>query len=275
MNEDTRRRNDPKSAYLREALLDLAYDVSSYLRQSARKTVRVSAALLIAASLAACGPGAPNQIATSAAVQPLAQEIRQGLPTQPGLYSIVPNTLGRDAQGVYHFAWRRPGDPAGAQTQASASLLRLAQGATPQLVMPGQGDPILMLPPDASVPLVDTADALLAGNAYSSGYYPMWHPFYGGGYRGIGYYDPPTRSVSTNTSVDGSTVSTSPAPAAQRVVGLSRAVSGQAGGTGSGVAATNKSGASTSTTNHGGAAAAKSSSFSSGTASSSSSSSSS
>jgi hypothetical protein len=266
MNHLSRDPGDVRTLLLREALLDLAQDVRSYLRQNAKRAVRVSAALLIAASLAACGPSAPNQIGTS--VQPLAQEIRQGLPTQPGRYAIVPNTLGRDAQGVYHFAWRRPGDPAGASTLASASLLRLAQSATTELEIPAQGDPILYLPSDAAVPLVDSAAALAGGNAYSGGYYPIWHPFYGG-YRGIGYYDPPTRAVSTSGTVDGATVSSSPAPAAQRVVGLSRAVSGKAGGTGSGVAATNKSGATVSTIDHGGAAAAKASSFSAGAASSS------
>jgi hypothetical protein len=265
MNDAFGRSADPRRALLREALLDLAYDASSYLRQNAKRAVRVSAALLIAASLAACGPSAPNQLGT--AVQPLAQEVRQGLPTQPGRYTIVPNTLGRDAQGVYHFAWQRPGNPAGGSTSASASLLRLAQGATTELEIPVQGDPILYLPPNASIPLVDSAAALAGGNAYSGGYYPIWHPFYGG-YRGLGYYDPPARTVSTSGTVDGATVSTSPAPAAQRVVGLSRAVSGKAGGTGSGVAATNKSGASVSTIDHGGAAAAKASGFSAGAASS-------
>jgi hypothetical protein len=250
---------EDRSAFLREALLDLAYDVSSYLRQNARRAVRVSAALLIAASLAACGPSGPNQLG---AVQPLTREIRQGLPTQPGRYPIVPNTLGRDSQGIYYFGWRRPGDSSGTATNARASLLRLAQGAASELEIPVQGDPILYLPPDVAVPLVDSADAMYSGNAYSSGYYPLWHPFYGG-YRGIGYYDPPVRTASASGSIDGSHVSSSPAPASERVVGLSRAVSGRAGGTGSGVAATNKSGASTAT-NHGGAAAAKSSSFSSG-----------
>jgi hypothetical protein len=257
--------NDEKgSSVLREALLDLAYDVSSYLRQHARRAVRVSAALLIAASLAACGPSGSNQLG---AVQPLAREIRQGLPTQPGRYTIAPNTLGRDSQGVYYFAWRRPGDLSSAATNASASLVRLAEAPTAELEMPAQGDPILYLPPDAAIPLVDSSDALYSGNAYGGGYYPFWHPFYGG-YRGIGYYDPLVRTASTSGSIDGAHVSTSPAPASERVVGLSRAVSGRAGGTGSGVAATNKSGASTSI-NHGGAAAAKSSGFSSGAASSS------
>ena len=41
-------------AEIRQRLLDLALDARSYLRQNARPAVRVSAALLLAASLAAC-----------------------------------------------------------------------------------------------------------------------------------------------------------------------------------------------------------------------------
>jgi hypothetical protein len=249
---------------LHEALLDLAYDVSSYLRHHARATVRVSAALLVAASLAACGPSPATPGTAYSAVQPLTQEVRLGLPNQPGRYPIVPGSLGRDAQGVYHFAWRRPGDPSSVQNYASASLVQLAQGTTSELAVPAQGNPSLYLPPDAAIPLVSSANDLrtpVPGGG--GGYYPLWHPFYGG-YRGPGYYDPPSGTVAASGTVDGARVSSAPAPPAQRTVGLSRAVSGRAGGTGSGVAATNKSGATTSGVDHGGAAAAKSGSFSAG-----------
>ncbi len=266
MNDSNQPVDASGAASLREALLDLAFDVSSYLRHNARRAVRVSAALLIAASLAACGPSGSAQSGSYPAVQPLAQEIRRGLPTQPGRYLVVPNTLGRDAQGVYHFSWRRPGDPAGTQYSASTSLLRLAQGPANEIDIPAVGDPTLYLPSDASIPLVNSADEILSGYNSGGGYYSTWHPFYGG-YRGVGYYDPPTRTASGG-SVDGAKVSTSPAPSSERVVGLSRAVSSRAGGTGAGTAATNKSGASTSSVDHGGAAAAKSGSFSAGHASS-------
>lgn len=266
---DDRRRE----AMLREALLDLAYDVSSYLRHHTRATVRVSAALLLAASLAACGPSAAIPNATNGTVQPLAQEVRLGLPTQPGRYPIVPGSLGRDAQGVYSFAWRRPGDPASVQNNASASLIQLAQGAASELDVPTQGNPTLYLPADASIPLINSANDLRT-TAPSGGYYPLWRPFYGG-YHGPGYYDPPSGTIASSGTVDGARVSAAPAPPSSRVVGLSHAVSGQAGGTGAGTAATNKSGASTTSVDHGGAAAAKSSSFSAGHSSSSSGSSSS
>jgi hypothetical protein len=250
-------------ALLREALLDLAYDVSSYLRHHARATVRVSAALLLAASLAACGPSAAAPGATNGVVQPLAQEVRLGLPSQAGRYPIAPGSLGRDARGVYYFAWRRPGDPASVQNNASASLIRLAQGATSELDVSAQGDPTLYLPSDVSIPLVGSANDLRTMGSGGGGYYPLWHPFYGG-YRGPGYYDPPSGTVASSGSVDGARVSAAPAPPSQRVVGLSHAVSGQAGGTGSGTAATSKSGAPISSIDHGGAAAAKASSFSAG-----------
>ena len=247
---------------IREALLDLAYDVSSYLRHHARATVRVSAALLLAASLAACGPSAPSPVIPNAAVQPLSQEIRLGLPTQPGRYSVVPGSLGRDAQGVYHFAWNQPS--ATTPNLASASLVQLAQGAATELEVPPQGNPTLYLPPNTGVPLVNSANDLRTPVASSGGYgYPLWYPFYGG-YRGLGYYDPPTRTVVGTGAVNGATISTSPAPPSQRAVGLARAVSGQAGGTGSGVAASNKSGASTSAAEPAGVTAPKSSGFSGG-----------
>jgi hypothetical protein len=253
-----------KPDILREALLDLAYDAHSYLRHHAKSAVRVSAALLIAASLAACSPSGAPQALTASSIAPLATEVRSGLPTAPGHYPIVNGSLGRDQQGVYHFAWRMPSDPASTQNLASASLVQLAQGPTSEVEIPTQGDPILTLPADASIPLINSQDDLRNGSAYG-GFYPYWHPFYGG-YRGLGYYDPPARTVS-GTSVDGASVSKSPAPAASRVVGLSRAVSGKAGGSGAGTAATTKSGApvsAVSSAKSSGAAAAKAGSFSAG-----------
>src|SRR3954467_8114441 len=79
-------------------LLDLAEDASLYLRRSADPSVRVAAALLLAASLAACAPGswpyAPASAPVAApAVPPLAQEIREGLPTAPGIYPVSPSSL--------------------------------------------------------------------------------------------------------------------------------------------------------------------------------------
>lgn len=248
-------------ARVHEALLDLAYDVSSYLRHHARPGVRIAAALLLAGSLAACGGSSAS--APISNVAPLQQEVRLGLPPAPGRYAVIDGTLGRDVQGVYHFAWRRPDEPATARHPASVSRIRLGQAPTPSLEVPAQGDPILYLPANAGIPLVSSAGDLLTptpGGGYGARSY--WYPFWGSSYRGIGYYDPPVRT-STGGSINGATMSSSPRSFAERTVGLSRAVSGRAGGTGSGTAATAKSGASFSSS-HGGAAAAKAGSFSAG-----------
>lgn len=249
----------------REALLDLAYDASSYLRRHAQSAVRVSAALLIAASLASCGSSATAIPSSSSVVQPLGQEVMVGLPTSPGRYPVVLNTLGRDARGVYYFNWQRPNDPAG-QTAARVSRLRLAQvgavGTAPTLEIPPRGDPILYLPPNVAIPLIASADDLRSSSSYHGSY---WRPFYGSSYAGPGYYDPTIRTVpSSGSTIDGARVSSSLAPPAERTIGVRGAVSARAGGAGSGTAATNKSGAFAASMSHGGAAAAKAGGFSAG-----------
>lgn len=252
---------DGRDRATREALLDLAYDVSSYLRRSAQPAVRVSAALLIAASLAACGPTAGAIPGVSSVVQPLQGEVRSGLPPAPGRYPVVSSTLRRDAQGVYSFAWQQPGDPSH-QYDARISRLQLTQGNAPELQVPAQGDPVLALPADVSIPLVDSGATWVSspGGGYSS-----WRPFYGGGYHGTAYYDPPVRAApSSGATIDGARSSAAPAPPAERTIGVRGAVSSRAGGAGAGTAATNKSGASAASVDHGGAAAAKSSGFSAG-----------
>src|SRR3954447_23854175 len=69
---------DPNAAarLTRERLLDLTYDVSSYLRRHAQPAVRISAALLLAASLAACnGDQDAGDLADAVpTVAPLTQE---------------------------------------------------------------------------------------------------------------------------------------------------------------------------------------------------------
>lgn len=259
-----------------ERLLDLAYDVSSYLRHQSRPVIRVSAALLVAASLAACSAQGPSSGATPGA---LTQEVRNGLPTRPGSYSIVDGSLARDSRGVYHFSWLEPG-ATGAGTPASASLIRLNQAEANRLEVPTSGDPILHLRQDAPVALASTVSST-PGTTYRSGSYVHWYPFPIGGsyYVGPSYYDPPSRTISTSGTVSGSNASAQPAPPSQRTFGVSSAVSGQAGGTGSGTAATSKSGADVggkgatvgSVGGKGSVAPAKSSGFSSGSSSSSSS----
>jgi hypothetical protein len=224
-----------------ERLLDLAYDVSSYLRHKAQPTIRVSAALLLAASLAACSSSPPPP---APGVAPLTQEVRSGLPGRPGTYEVIPETIQRDQQGVYRFSWREPGST-GPGTSAAVSLLKLGQGDTNNVVIPQSGDPVLNLTQNTPVQLAGVTGGTPTTQQRGSDYV-YWRPFYGGGYYGgPAYYNPPSQTINTaGGTVDGSRASTAPPPAAARTVaGAPRAVSGQAGGTGSGTAATNKSGA--------------------------------
>jgi hypothetical protein len=243
----------PVRTYLRELLLDLANDASAYLRRHAQPTVRISAALLIAASLSACSGAGPTPFACNGvggAVQPLSQEVRSGIPAAPGLYSIQPNSLSRDGQGVYHLSLLS----GGGVSPASVSRLRLVQSDSDALEVPATGDPILHLRSQASVPLCEQHGA----------YYGAWHPFYGiGPFSSPAYYDPPSRAVSSGGTVNGSHISSAPSAPGDRTVGAPGSVSGRAGGTGSGSAASIKSGAGVSSSG-GGAAAAKSGGFSGG-----------
>jgi hypothetical protein len=230
-----------------ERLLDLAHDVSSYLRHHRDGAVRTSAALLLAASLAACGPSAP----TPNTIAPLTQEVTSGLPSEAGRYPIQGESLARDAQGVYHFAWQQPGG-ASQWNSASASLVRLDKGTSNQLEIPSSGDPILHVGEDTPIQLVPTANDLAtptpeAGSTSSSSSSSSrglaWFPFFGGMYSGPAYYNPAPQTAPGASRVEGSQASTSPPSAASRVSGLAHAVSGQSGGTGGGNAVTNRSGA--------------------------------
>ncbi len=254
--------DDPRRAFLLDLLLDLSYDASSYLRRHAQRGVRVSAALLVAASLAACGGVGNLQLpgqAPGAAVQPLRQEVQFGLPSVPGRYPVVASSVTRDAQGVYRFSWL----PAGSVTTggtASVSRLRLGQAPESALEVPAHGDPTLYLSPDARVPLVPAPGS----GGLPGGSFGYWYPFYGVHYGGPGYYDPPTHAVSQGGTISGSHVSSAPAAPGSRTVGSPHTVSGRAGGTGSGQAATSKSGAGTGSGSGRGVSGAKSGGFSGG-----------
>jgi hypothetical protein len=226
-------------------LLDLAYDISTRLRDHGRPAVRVSAALLLAASLAACEADGSDELQggqTASLVAPLTQEVRTGLPDTPGRYPIVPDSLRRDEQGVYHFSWLQPGSLSGSGTPASASLLRLNESNTEALEVPAQGDPILHLRQNSQLELASAAGIAtpIPGSGSGSGYV-YWRPLYAGGVRGPAYYDPP-RSVPSSGFVDAARSSSSPAAPAERTFGLAHAVSGRAGGTGAGTAASLRSG---------------------------------
>jgi hypothetical protein len=248
----------------RQRLLDLAYDVSSRLRHHVQPAVRVSAALLVAASLAACA-GDPSADVGSPppTVRPLQQEVAMGLPGQPGRYPIVERSLQRDEQGVYRFGWREPGQAEGPGTSASASRIRLNQSNTEMLEIPAQGDPILHLRDNSEILLASAATQGTPTTGSSRGSHTYWRPMYVYSGGGPAYYDPPRSVPSGASTVDDARRSTAPAPPASRTYGVSHAVSGRAGGTGSGTAASARAGASISG-GRSGVAASSSSGFSSG-----------
>jgi hypothetical protein len=267
-------------AQTRLRLLDLAEDASLYLRRSAEPSVRVTAALLLAASLAACSSrsssGAGPNIDVPA-IPPLSQEIRDGLPVAPGTYPVSPGSVTRDAQGVYGMSWR---NPSGAATwsQGRSSLMKLAQGNDDTLEIPQSGDPILRLKPDTPIALPDDANPIgsltptprtstsssTSSSGTSSGNRSIaWYPFLAGGGTTTS-----TGTGSTGTGSSGSVAATTPAyrnpPAAEAGQGSVRgsssslaaptssartwtspsraAATGQSGGPGPGTAASSRAG---------------------------------
>ena len=177
-------------AQARLQLLDLAEDASLYLRRHAEPSVRVAAALLLASSLAACS-SSPSASTAPPAVAPLAQEVKNGLPTAPGTYPISPNSITRDPQGVYDFMWRG-NTGAQAWTPARASLMKLAQGPTDTLEVPASGDPTMRLKPDTAITMPDddtpvggptpTPRTSTSSTGSSSGNRSvLWYPFLTGG----------------------------------------------------------------------------------------------
>ena len=154
---DADRRIDPH-AQTRLRLLDLAEDASLYLRRSAEPSVRVAAALLLAASLAACSSSSSSSTssASTCAGRPAADPGGEGRACRPppGTYPVSPNSLTRDAQGVYGFSWR---NPTGAATwnQGRSSLMKLAQGTEDTLEIPPERRSDLRLKPDTPITLPD------------------------------------------------------------------------------------------------------------------------
>ena len=256
------------SAEVRRRLLDLAYDASSYLRRNTRPAIRVSAALLVAASLAACSGDEQPDATDIPTPVPLAQEVRTGLPTKPGRYAVFSRSVARDARGVYHFEWTEP--DTNVEHEAAISRVKLAQASGTYLEVPEEGDPTLNIPRDSQIALLNTNESY--SGRYDTGFHPVfWYPFFIGGpsYYGPSYYDPPSRVVPSAGRIDGSVSSSAPRPLSERTFGVSSAGSGRAGGTGGGVAASRKAGVDVSGTGTGGksaasAATAKSGGFSSG-----------
>ncbi len=236
-------------------LTELLQDASAYIRKKGDPALRLSAALLLTASLAACDDSSAEEAPPDPVVSALTSEVRSGLPTRTGKYEVIPESVYRSDQGVYSFAWR---DENSRVHEASVSQLKLAEGAKAELDMPASGDPSLYLP--AGVPVQMYSSSMASPNPtptptggsttyVSRSYGPVayWHPFFipvGGSrfdYSSPTYHNPPATTMSAGDTVAGTrTTASAPAPSS-RVTGLRTAVSGRSGGTGSGTAATGKS----------------------------------
>lgn len=271
--EYTARVTPDPHAQARLRLLDLAEDASLYLRRSAEPSVRVAAALLLATSLAACSSaGSSSSASVTPAVAPLAQEVKQGLPTAPGTYPVSASSLTRDPQGVYGFSWR---NPSGAATwnQGRSSLMKLAQGTDDTLEVPQSGDPILRLKPDTPINLPDDPNPVgptptprtstSSTSSSSSGNRNIaWYPFITGGGGttapvGTGaagatdtvaattpaYRNPPAAEPGQGSVRGASSSLSAPTSSARTWTSPARAAAtGQSGGPGTGTAATSRAG---------------------------------
>jgi hypothetical protein len=246
------------NARLQLQLFDLAQDASRYLRRHLSPAVRIAAALLLAASLAACNASATDtSMVETRTVAPLTQEVATGLPRGPGTYEVVIGTVFRDQRGVYQFEWLPPGQTSTPGQVAHVSRLRLLRGERLAVEIVNNSDPVLHLPENEDIGLIQETQV---GATQTTGTqrhqpYSYWNPFLTGYLIGMSrpaYYDPPRTVVVTQppgadmTSgprprvSEGTSVSETPKPPSQRVTGLQTAVSGRAGGTGAGSAVTSR-----------------------------------
>jgi hypothetical protein len=253
-------------ARMQAQLWELAQSASQYLRRHASPAVRLAAALLLAASVAACNasPSDTTVVQTQTdTVAPLEQEVASGLPRGPGTYEVVPGSVFRDQRGVYQFEWLNPGQSSGPGQVAHVSRLRLVRDERLALEIVNGADPVLHLKEGEDIGLIQQAQVgqVQAGPTHYPPTYSYWNPFLTGMLIGglrPAYYDPPrtivveqppqgasggsggTSAARATTRVEGGSVSETPRAPAQRVTGISSAVSGRAGGTGAGNAVTGR-----------------------------------
>jgi hypothetical protein len=251
----------------------LAERVASYMRDKHPGAgLTVGALLLVSATgaLAYDVVAEETEQVQLVPVTPLTAEVRSDLPSTPGRYRVDPDSVTRDARGLYRFSWVEP-QLGGASHPASVSLLKLAETEdVDELEVPAQGDPILYLRQSTPVRIIaESAPYAGSTNYYGSHYVYIndWYPYYGSGYtRGPVYRSPPVEGQATSAPYRGSVESTAPRPASARTISVpsrADAVSGQASGTGGGTAVSRKSGLGTSSTSSS-VSAPRSSSFSTG-----------
>lgn len=160
-----------------------------------------------------------------------------GFPREAGRYQIQAGSLIYDGE-AYRLLWA---DRDGTLRRASGDDVRLVRGEETYLEM-GSGSPIVHLRAEERVELRDRA-----GNAAG-----WWLPFLLGTTLGRGSvglpapeeqrptYRYPPRAPSPGETVGGSQTAERPLPPERRVQSAPGSVSGQAGGTGGGIAATTR-----------------------------------
>lgn len=265
----------PLQARLMQRLHALADAVSGYLRYHPDRTVRRSVALLAAAALAAstaCGSATDTlEPAVVATVARAAPQANAGFPTAPGEYQLRPASLQMDTGGTYYLWWYTSGS-GGALNLARGSNVKLVEDDRTFLQVQAGAPPILHLKTEEPVALVAATSAGQPQTAPTSGANEqrsggagfmspwMWYPFFltGGGTNTViverdrpvdrattrtpGYYAPPSTDIEPGGQVRGGTRSASAPSSAPSFQLKTTTVSGRAGGTGSGTAATAKSG---------------------------------
>ncbi|MBI4497889.1 MAG: hypothetical protein HY689_08335 [Chloroflexi bacterium] len=264
----------PGQAHLARQLHALADAASGYLRYHPDRTVRRAVALLAAATLAAstaCGPAAETIDPQPAYVQRAAPQANAGFPPRSGDYEVRPGSLQMDTGGTYYIWWYVTG-PGGAVNLARGSNVKLVEDDRTFLRMEADGQPVLHLkteepiglvaPGEASLPQATPTPGASQSVAGGLGYHSVWYPFWLSGGNTViierdrpvdrattrtpGYYAPPSGDIDPGGQVRGGT-RTATTPSGPPPFQLkTTAVSGRAGGTGAGTAATGKSGGSTS-----------------------------
>lgn len=272
---------DPERRRVLTGLRDLARDVSGSLRYHPDRQVRRAMALLVAASVAAavaCDTQEQVPPIEPAAIQRPAQMGNLGFPSTPGNYELRKDSIQVDTGGNYYLYWIDPAKP-GEAVFARGSDVRLVEDDKTFLEIGSDLRPVLhnftedriaMVDPSSTQPVASATPGSTVSN--SGGFYPsmgFWYPFFvpGGGRtviiendrgfseadrtarRSPAYYTPPSADVDPGGTVSGGNrTATMPKTAPSFTLGAgARGVSGQSGGTGSGSAATSKSGSGVST----------------------------
>ncbi len=169
----------------------------------------------------------------------------RGLPVQPGQYTVHPGSIAWDGE-KYSFLWS---DAQGNLHRASGDDIKLAQGERTYLeIREKPGFLGLGRSTEAILHLRDDQPVTLYGRDRDGNFTSFWFPFLLGHVTAGGgppptYHYPPRSSFDRGERLEGSITSDRPQPPDyRRLAPAPGTVSGQAGGTGGGTAATAKGG---------------------------------